>query len=103
MVSERAQKALSALFYAKSSEARRQVAWQEFLWAMGSLGFEIQAVYGSCWQFVPPPTIGHPGARPTQFHSPHPESKVPSNTARRWGRRLAIAYGWNMEMFAVKQ
>ena len=97
-VSERALKVFSILFYTQSSEAENigEVAWSDFLHAMSSVGFAVEKLYGSVWQFTPAELDVD---RSIQFHEPHPTSKIPSTVAKRHGRRLNRAYGWHGGMF----
>ncbi|KAF5712602.1 SET domain-containing protein [Fusarium mundagurra] len=68
------------------------IPWNDFLYAMAATGFEIEKLYGSVWQFTPTKLDV---ARGIHFHEPHPMGKIPFETARRHGRRLARAYGWH--------
>ncbi|OAQ62753.1 C2H2 and C2HC zinc finger [Pochonia chlamydosporia 170] len=76
-----------------------EVAWNDFLHAMRSVGFGAQKLYGSVWHFQPTTLAME---RSIQFHEPHPRGKIPFLIARRHGRRLSRAYGWSVAMFALK-
>ncbi|KAM3528889.1 hypothetical protein NHJ13051_002163 [Beauveria bassiana] len=75
------------------------VLWNDFLHAMVSTGFRAEKQYGSVWQFSP---TSLDVERSIHFHEPHPKGKVPFEVARRHGRRLTRAYGWNGDMFVLK-
>jgi hypothetical protein len=97
----RALKVFRTLFYTPSLNATPgEVAWTDFLHAMASTGFDIEKLYGSVWQFKPT-KLGV--ERSIQFHEPHPSGKLRYTTARRFGRRLNRAYGWEGSMFVPKQ
>ena len=63
---------------------------------MASVGFEIEKLHGSAWQFTPTRLDVEASI---QFHEPHPEGKIPFVVARRHGRRLYRTYGWTGETF----
>ncbi|KAF1951014.1 hypothetical protein CC80DRAFT_528569 [Byssothecium circinans] len=90
-------KVFRALFYTPSLTATPgEVPWRDFLHAMKAVGFQPQKLYGSVWQFSPTDLDVE---RAIQFHEPHPSGKLPYRTARRIGRRLNRAYGWERGMF----
>lgn len=96
----RALKVFRTVFYTPSSTATLgELPWTDFVHAMISTGFSAEKLYGSVWQFRP---TNLDIDRSIQFHEPHPASKLPYRTARRFGRRLNRAYGWNGEMFVEK-
>ncbi|KAF9139633.1 hypothetical protein BG015_001955 [Linnemannia schmuckeri] len=96
-VDKRALKVFSTLFYKPSSSAQPgEIPWNDFLHAMSATGFAIEKLYGSVWHFMPSKLDVE---RSIQFHEPHPTSKIPFKTARRFGRRLFRAYGWRGDMF----
>ncbi|KAG0272108.1 hypothetical protein BGZ95_012158 [Linnemannia exigua] len=96
-VDKRALKVFSTLFYKPSSSAQPgEIPWNDFLHAMSVTGFAIEKLYGSVWHFMP---SNLDVERSIQFHEPHPTSKIPFKTARRFGRRLFRAYGWRGDMF----
>ncbi|KAF9354127.1 hypothetical protein BGX34_011193 [Mortierella sp. NVP85] len=96
-VDKRALKVFSTLFYTPSSSCQPgEIHWNDFLHAMRATGFSIEKLYGSVWHFVPSKLDVE---RSIQFHEPHPISKIPFKTARRFGRRLFRAYGWRGVMF----
>ena len=100
-VDKRAFKVFSTLFYTPSRTSQPgEIPWTDFLHAMGSVGFGIEKLYGSVWQFTP----GSLDAGSSiQFHEPHPSGKMPFRTARRSGRRLLRAYGWHAGMFRLSE
>lgn len=98
-VDKRALQVFSILFHTPSRVAPPgEVLWTEFLHAMTSVGFEAEKLYGSVWQFTPR-TLDV--KRSIQFHEPHPRGRIPFLTARRHGRRLLRAYGWQAETFKL--
>ncbi|KAF9928818.1 hypothetical protein FBU30_002089 [Linnemannia zychae] len=98
-VDKRAMKVFSTLFYTPSSSAQPgEIPWNDFLHAMSLAGFVFEKLYGSIWHFMPSKLDVE---RSIQFHEPHPVSKIPFKTARRFGRRLFRAYGWRGDMFKM--
>lgn len=96
----RAHRVFRTLFYTPSLNATPgEVPWTDFLHAMVSTGFAPEKLYGSVWQFKPTKLDAE---RSIQFHEPHPSGKLPYKTARRFGRRLNRAYGWEGGMFVLK-
>ncbi|KAJ1329832.1 hypothetical protein MN608_06568 [Microdochium nivale] len=78
-----------------------EVPWTDFLHAMTSAGqFAAEKLYGSVWQFTR--TAGGDQSR-IQFHEPHPHKKLPFTIARRNGRRLTRAYGWEGATFVLRE
>lgn len=99
-VDKRAHKVFKTIFFTPStSSLPGEVAWADFLHAMGSAGFGIEKLYGSAWQFTP---TNLDVERAIQFHEPHPSGKMSFVWARRIGRRLSRAYGWSGGMFVNK-
>lgn len=97
-VSKRGFKVFSTLFHTPSGEdLPGEVPWSDFLSAMASVGFSIKALDGSAWVFEPQSDLFR---RSIIFHEPHPGSKIPFQTARRYGRRLERAYGWTRDSFS---
>jgi hypothetical protein len=97
----RALKVFRTLFYTPSLSATPgELAWTDFLHAMVATGFVPEKLYGSVWQFSPTRLDVE---RSIQFHEPHPSGKLPYKTARRFGRRLNRAYGWEGESFVAKE
>jgi hypothetical protein len=100
IVNKRAYKVFNALFHDPLSPDRPgEAAWQGFLYAMATVRFMFEKLYGSVWKFTP---IGLSSMRPINFHEPHPDRKIPHATARRHGRRLNRAYGWSAETFVLE-
>ena len=96
-VDKRTLDVLDSLFFVRSrGTGPGEVAWAEFIYALSQLGFEVEKLYGSVWQF------SLEGQRSIQFHEPHPKSNIPWYHARRHGRRLYRAYGWHREMFILR-
>ncbi|KAJ9661038.1 hypothetical protein H2198_002197 [Neophaeococcomyces mojaviensis] len=97
----RALKVFHTLFYTPSLTATPgEVSWTDFIHALTSTGFSSEKLYGSVWQFSPTKLDIQ---RSIQFHEPHPSSKVPYRTVRRFGRRLNRAYGWDGRMFVLAE
>jgi hypothetical protein len=86
-------------FHAAVTSTPGEISWNDFLHAMASMGFRVEKLYGSVWQFQP---LQFDVERSIQFHEPHPVAKIPFTTARRFGRRLTRAYGWVGGMFVLK-
>lgn len=100
----RALKVFKTIFFTPSvTSTPGEVAWVDFLHAMISVGFVHQKLYGSVWQFSPDPDK-LPVERSIQFHEPHGgNSKIPYRIARRHGRRLNRAYGWDGSSFTLEE
>ncbi|KAI1415065.1 hypothetical protein F5Y13DRAFT_187750 [Hypoxylon sp. FL1857] len=102
-VDKRSKKVFNMLFYvpfATRSRLPGEIPWADFLYAMHYVGFGIEKLGGSSWQFTPGAALdGEEYARGIQFHEPHPSDKIRFRMARLYGRRLARAYGWCGEMF----
>ena len=97
VVSKRAMKTFSILFFDDSHEAPPgELPWTEFLHAMASAGFTSQKLGGSAWIFEPTNDMFR---RSIIFHEPHPIAKIRYRIARVFGRRLNRAYGWTAETF----
>ena len=99
-----AMQVFNALFYRPSAASQQpgEIPWPDFLRAMHQVGFAMEHLGGSVWQFVPSPDWEQRGSeysRGIQFHEPHPSHKIPYYMARTFGRRLAKAYGWEIGMF----
>ena len=98
---KRAYKVFSTLFYKPSRSSQPgEIAWTDFLHAMGVTGLSVEKLYGSVWQFTPTTLDVERGI---QFHEPHSNGKIPFRTARRHGRRLFRAYGWYEDMFRLAE
>ena len=99
-VDKRALKVFSTLFHTPNQNDKPgEIPWQDFLHAMSSVGFALQKLYGSIWQFTPTKLDVE---RSIQFHEPHPGVKIQFKIARRMGRRLTRAYGWHSDTFVLK-
>lgn len=103
-VDERTMKVIDMLFYTHRPGAPQgEVPWTEFTYMMHHVGFGVEKLMGSAWQFTPgPELIEHGCTRGIQCHEPHPSSKLPFTHARRFGRRLTRTYGWCVETFRVR-
>ncbi|KAF4499630.1 hypothetical protein FAGAP_4180 [Fusarium agapanthi] len=71
------------------------IPWNDLLYAMAATGLKIEKLYGSVWQLTPTQLDVERGIH---FHEPHPMGKIPFETARRHGRRLARAYDWHGDL-----
>ncbi|KAF2657688.1 hypothetical protein K491DRAFT_654535 [Lophiostoma macrostomum CBS 122681] len=101
LLDARSLKVFRTLFYTPSLTATPgEVPWTDFLHAMVGTGFMPEKLYGSVWQFRPTKLDVE---RSIQFHEPHPSGKLPYKTARRYGRRLNRAYGWEGNMFVANE
>lgn len=99
-VDKRALKVFKTVFFVPSAANQPgEIMWGDFVHAMASTGFKYSAIGGSKRLFTP--TILDV-ERGIQFHEPHPISKIPYTMARRFGRRLNRAYGWEGDMFVLK-
>lgn len=95
-VDARALKTFRNLFFNPNVSATPgEIPWKEFRHAMATAGFEPHKLYGSAWQFQSP-------ASTMIFHEPHPNPKIPIWQARRMGRRLSRALGWDIGTFVLR-
>lgn len=106
---KRAYKVFSALLPSSSPQnhQRIEIAWEELLSAMNTIGLQPEKLYGSVWIFKPK---GEDECllelkRSIQFHEPkevRKGGKIPANMVRVYGRRLKHAYGWEGGMFGCE-
>ncbi|RGP70024.1 hypothetical protein FSPOR_4315 [Fusarium sporotrichioides] len=75
-----------------------EIAWNDFLHAMASTGFQVEKLSGSVWQFQ---ALALDIERGIHFHEPHPKGKIDFKIARRHGRKLTRTYGWHSGMFVL--
>ncbi|KAI4680536.1 hypothetical protein J4E81_010066 [Alternaria sp. BMP 2799] len=102
LVDQRAHKVFKTLFHTPTSETGdlpKGVKWVEFKRAMARVGFSVEKLQGSAWQFAPGDALDTD--RNIQFHEPHPDSDIPYIMAKRFGRRLARVYGWSGDTFKL--
>ena len=98
-VDRRAYKVFSTLFYKPAASSQPgEILWLDFCYAMSSVGFAAEKLYGSVWHFKPTKLDVETSIH---FHEPHPTGKLPFRTARQYGRRLNRSYGWHGEMFLL--
>ena len=92
------------LFFSPSTTSTPgEVAWSDFLYAMVAVGFVPEKLYGSVWQFSPD-RDKLAVERSIQFHEPHgANTKILYRIARRHGRRLNRAYGWDGSSFTLEE
>lgn len=96
-VGKRALKVFNTLFYTPTTADQvGEIPWKDFLHAMACVGFSIEKLYGSVWQFTPSKLDVESSI---SFHEPHPHGKIPFKMARRIGRRLQRTYAWDGGMF----
>ena len=75
-VDKRTCKGFKALFHSSfNSDILGEVPWPDFLHAMNSIGFSMEKLQGSAWNFTPPNVFDV--GQSIQFHEPHPASKIP--------------------------
>ena len=99
-VDKRAKKTFSALFFTPSSnDTPADTTWTDFVHAMHSIGFVVEKLFGSIWQFTPPERMV---GESIQFHAPLHADKIHYHMARLYGRRLGRAYGWTGDMFVLQ-
>jgi hypothetical protein len=100
-VDKRAHKVFRTLFHSPNNpDTPGEIPWADLLHSMVSVGFSAEKLHGSAWSFTPQ-TIDVGLERSIQFHEPHPSNKIPFFSAKRHGRRLARAYGWDADMFRL--
>jgi hypothetical protein len=102
LVDNRTHKVFKTIFHtsmADTGDTPRAMKWAEFKRAMARLGFALEKLQGSAWQFTPGEASN--AKRNIQFHEPHPESDVPYVMAKRFGRRLGRVYGWSIDTFKL--
>ncbi|KAJ4423897.1 hypothetical protein N0V82_001483 [Gnomoniopsis sp. IMI 355080] len=102
-VDQRTLKVVEMLFYKSSpGDSPGEIPWVDFTYMMHYVGFGVEKLGGSSWQFTPGSVLTERGYRGIQFHEPHPKAKLAFVVARRYGRRLARTYGWCAEMFRLR-
>ncbi|OSS45543.1 hypothetical protein B5807_10404 [Epicoccum nigrum] len=101
-VKKQTYKVFRALLHAPSvdvEETAKQVKWVDFFKAMSDMGFAVEKLQDSAWQFIP--STNSRNERNIQFHEPHPASDITPVIASRMGRRLSRVYGWSGDMFTL--
>ncbi|KAI2777526.1 hypothetical protein F4815DRAFT_481069 [Daldinia loculata] len=83
---------IKALFL---GNARTEIRWGSFLRAMEKIGFKIQPVKGSSYQFTYPNSHG----KSILIHKPHPRQVISKALARNIGNKLTRAYGLAADQF----
>jgi hypothetical protein len=102
LVDQRTHKVFKTIFYTPTTDTGdlpKVVKWAEFKRAMTRVGFAMEKLQGSAWQFTP--GVDSNAERNIQFHEPHPDSDVPYVMAKRFGRRLGRVYGWSTDTFKL--
>lgn len=100
-VDKRALNTFHTLFFRPTHSAQPgEISWNDFLHAMANAGFASEKLQGSAWHFRPSSCNVD---RHIQFHEPHPARKIPFRSARWIGRRLTRTFGWNGEMFRLRE
>ena len=93
-------KEMKTLFHVPQSnheDLPKEVKWHEFKRAMAHIGFAVEKLQGSAWQFTPGESLHI--RRAIQFHEPHLVSDITYIMAKRFGRRLERVYGSNGASF----
>ncbi|KAF2108680.1 hypothetical protein BDV96DRAFT_652618 [Lophiotrema nucula] len=99
-VTKSAFKVFETLFHSPTNaDIPGQIKWMTFVEALAELGFSGEKTTGSIWRFSP---VKIQLERGISFHEPHPDPKIPYPLARRIGRRLNRAYGWDISKFRHK-
>ncbi|KAF2029899.1 hypothetical protein EK21DRAFT_112380 [Setomelanomma holmii] len=100
LVDKDSHRVFKTLFYAiNDGGLPRNIRWAELVRTFTKLGFSAEKLHGSAWQFTPRKLDLNRGI---QFHEPHSDGEVSLPRARRIGRRLSRAYGWDGTMFKRK-
>ena len=103
LVDKSTHKVFKTMFYTPTTntgDLPRAVTWADFKRAMAHVGFAVERLQGSAWQFTPGTASN--AERNIQFHEPHPDSDVPYIMAKRYGRRLGRVYGWDASTVGVQ-
>lgn len=98
---KRTYKVFKALFGMHSlvpGDIPKAIKWDEFTRAMVHVGFAVEKLHGSAWQFTPTQIDVQ---RSNQFHEPHLEVEISHKMARRFGGRLSRAYDWTCDTFML--
>jgi hypothetical protein len=89
-----------AMFHTDNDgEPACKIRWSEVVTAFTKLSSAAEKLHGLAWQLTPRKLKLYCGIL---FHEPHPDDEVPLTLARRYGRRLARAYGRDGTMFKRK-
>ncbi|GAA6022310.1 hypothetical protein JCM11491_005259 [Sporobolomyces phaffii] len=79
---------------------RTEVAWNDFTYAMQSIGFQASPTgAGSSWKFRPPTRFGQLGTM--NIHEPHPASALRVNQVHGIEARLQRRYKMHIGMFVI--
>jgi len=90
-------KVFQMLFYTPStSHHPGEVPYTDFIHALRSVGFGVEKMYGSVWQFTPT-NLGVENS--IHFHEP----KISFTKARIFGRRLYRNYEWDGKSFVLDE
>lgn len=90
----------SLFFKPNSTDAAKELSWQDFVYTMAFIGFKVQQLQGSSWYFEPGTDMNEDSS--IEIHQPHPKGKHSFRVARRIGRRLSRRYGWTYDTFVPK-
>ncbi|CAJ2512504.1 Uu.00g055190.m01.CDS01 [Anthostomella pinea] len=74
-----------------------ETRWTELLYTMTKIGFSVQNLGGSIWEFIAVADLGL--ARGIHFHDLDPANKVSIRKVRRHGKRMNRVYGWTPDSF----
>ena len=104
LLKKRAYRVFTILYHQPSAQqAPGEISWADFVYALSSIGFLPEKLYGSVWRFVPGPALGAKLGveNAINFHEPHPQDKMAFHMARRYGRRLNRVYGLEASSFGL--
>ncbi|KAJ3741754.1 hypothetical protein DFH05DRAFT_1402786 [Lentinula detonsa] len=97
-VPRRAYTVFTRLFFTPSPDRTPgEVAWSDFVQAMVAAGCAVKRLMGSSWMF------SRAQSDNMIFHAPHPAANIPIHIVRKHGRRLARRWGWNIDLFGLKE
>ncbi|KAI1208699.1 uncharacterized protein F4807DRAFT_468363 [Annulohypoxylon truncatum] len=101
-VNKRALKVFKALLFEGlgSYEVTKGIQWNDFVYALMSVGFKAEKLFGSGWVFTPDmDTMGF--GHPTYFEEPYMGGEINYLIVKQYGRRLRRTYGYRREMFKL--
>ncbi|KAI0889849.1 uncharacterized protein GGS22DRAFT_194190 [Annulohypoxylon maeteangense] len=101
-VSKRALKVFRAILFdgLGSYELTKGIQWNDFVYALMSIGFRAEKLFGSGWIFSP--DMGTMGfAHPIYFEEPQNGGEINYLVMKHYGRRMRRTYGYKREMFKL--
>ncbi|KAI1096101.1 hypothetical protein F5B19DRAFT_220510 [Rostrohypoxylon terebratum] len=101
-VSKRALKVFRALLFEGmgSYEVSKGIQWNDFVYAMLSIGFKAEKTFGSGWIFTPNKDIVT-YTHPILFDEPYMGGEIHYLVTKWYGRRLGRSYNLNIDMFKL--